>query len=82
MFHFNNNEDTVATFLICCVMLCLLIVVFFKVFSDFSNRDGLLRVARNITMVSFSNRKHVFREGEPGHHFYIVLDGEISIVKV
>jgi hypothetical protein len=52
-----------------------------KVFSDFSNREGLLRVARNIQMVTFAARKFVFKEGEPGLHFYIVLEGEISIVK-
>jgi tetratricopeptide (TPR) repeat protein len=52
-----------------------------KVFADFSSRAGLLRVARNIQMVSFASKKFIFREGEPGHHFYIVLDGEISIVK-
>lgn len=52
-----------------------------KVFSDFSSRHGMLRVARNIQMVSFQNKKFIFREGEPGHHFYIVLDGEVSIVK-
>lgn len=53
-----------------------------KVFADFSNRAGMLRVAKNIQMVTYANRKFIFREGEPGHHFYIVLEGEVSIVKV
>lgn len=52
-----------------------------KVFSDFSSRAGLLRVARNIRMVAYPSKRFIFREGEPGHHFYIVLEGEISIVK-
>ena len=52
-----------------------------KVFADFSNRDGMLRIARNIKMLTYPCKKYVFREGEPGHHFYIVLEGEISIVK-
>eukprot|EP01032_Pedospumella_encystans_P017371 gene17371-19795_t len=53
-----------------------------KVFSDFGNRAGLLRVAKNIQLVTFPSRKFIFREGEPGHHFYIVLEGEVSIVKM
>jgi len=52
-----------------------------KVFSDFSNRAGLLKIARNIQVASFAKRKYIFREGDPGHHFYIVLEGEVSIVK-
>ncbi|KAJ1385850.1 hypothetical protein B484DRAFT_410391, partial [Ochromonadaceae sp. CCMP2298] len=41
----------------------------------------MLKVARNIQLELFPKRTYVFKEGDPGHHFYIVLEGEISIVK-
>lgn len=54
-----------------------------KFFSSFaSNRPMLAKIARKISLTSVRKGKFIFEEGEVGEHFYIILEGEVSIVKV
>jgi len=52
-----------------------------KVFSDFSNRSAMYKIANNLELHHYRRGKFIFRQNDPGLHFFIVLDGEISIVK-
>lgn len=54
-----------------------------KFFSSFqSNREILDQVASKVELLTYQKGDTVFDEGQPGHHFYIILDGEISIVRI
>lgn len=52
---------------------------FFQVFASFPETVKL--VAQKLELQTIVNGGHVFFEGQPGNEFYIVLDGEIAIVK-
>eukprot|EP01031_Cornospumella_fuschlensis_P035724 gene35724-43328_t len=54
-----------------------------KFFSSFQNsRDVLDQIASKVELITAVKGEHIFEEGQPGNHFYIILDGEISIVKI
>lgn len=46
------------------------------------NLTALRTIASKVVMRAYSRDETIFQEGDPGHHFYIVLDGEVSIVKI
>jgi CRP-like cAMP-binding protein len=52
---------------------------FFHSFSEYPHT--VEEIATYLELQRFENGDHVFNEGEPGDRFYIVLDGEISIIK-
>lgn len=52
---------------------------FFQVFTRYP--ETFKQVAQKLELQTYVNGGHVFFEGQPGNEFYIVLDGEISIVK-
>ena len=53
-----------------------------KFFSAFLNdTDMLYSLAAKFELHTFKKGAYVFNEGDIGNHFYIVLDGEVSIVK-
>jgi CRP-like cAMP-binding protein len=54
-----------------------------KFFSSFQNNyDILSQIAKKVELSTFSKGKYIFQEGDIGNHFYIIFDGEVSIVKV
>lgn len=52
---------------------------FFQIFTQYP--ETFKQVAQQLELQTFFKGGHVFFEGQPGNEFYIVLDGEISIVK-
>src|SRR5580692_5094931 len=53
-----------------------------KIFSSFSSHpETVFQIASKLELQDFYNGSYIFQEGSPGHHFYIILEGEISIVK-
>eukprot|EP01031_Cornospumella_fuschlensis_P031261 gene31261-37774_t len=52
---------------------------FFQIFTQYP--ETFKQVAQKLELQTFFKGGHVFFEGQPGNEFYIVLDGEISIVK-
>lgn len=52
---------------------------FFQLFTKYP--ETVRQVAQLLELQTVLNGGHVFFEGQPGDEFYIVLDGEISIVK-
>eukprot|EP00597_Dinobryon_sp_UTEXLB2267_P003076 CAMPEP_0170069532 /NCGR_PEP_ID=MMETSP0019_2-20121128/8171_1 /TAXON_ID=98059 /ORGANISM="Dinobryon sp., Strain UTEXLB2267" /LENGTH=717 /DNA_ID=CAMNT_0010277599 /DNA_START=431 /DNA_END=2584 /DNA_ORIENTATION=+ len=46
-----------------------------------SNETMLMKVASLVQLQSYVPGQTVFEEGELGEHFYIILEGEISIIK-
>ena len=53
-----------------------------KFFSLFLNDpDTLYSLAAKFELHSFNKGAYIFHEGDKGNHFFIVLDGEVSIVK-
>mmetsp|Transcript_20879 Transcript_20879/g.19026 ORF Transcript_20879/g.19026 Transcript_20879/m.19026 type:complete len:652 (+) Transcript_20879:19-1974(+) len=53
-----------------------------KFFSKFHNdRDFLRRIAIKLELEIYNKDDIIFHEGHVGHHFYMILDGEVSIVK-
>eukprot|EP01035_Chromulina_nebulosa_P019743 gene19743-25675_t len=53
-----------------------------KFFSKFHNdRDFLKRIAIKLELEIYNKEDVIFHEGHVGHHFYMILDGEVSIVK-
>ena len=53
-----------------------------KIFSSFSSHpETVFLIASKLELQDFYNGSYIFQEGAPGHHFYIILEGEISIVK-
>jgi len=53
-----------------------------KFFSSINDRFQLGRIACALELVTFNKDEFVFEEGEIGNHFFIIFDGEVSIVKV
>lgn len=53
---------------------------FFQAFT--AQPDLLVQVAAQVELRICPKNTPVFEEGSPGHHFFIILDGEVSIVKV
>lgn len=54
-----------------------------KFFYSFqSNYEVMSAIARKVELQSYSKNRSIFQEGDVGNHFYIILDGEVSIVKV
>lgn len=54
-----------------------------KFFLSFNNNSNVLRqIASKVELRSYPKGTMIFEEGHPGHHFYIIFDGEVSIVKV
>jgi len=53
-----------------------------KYFQNFKNEYEILSIiASKVQLMTFPKGSYVFHEGDPGLHFFIVVDGEISIVK-
>ncbi len=53
-----------------------------KIFSSFaSHPETVIQIASKLELQQFYNGSYIFQEGSPGYHFYIILDGEVSIVK-
>ena len=54
-----------------------------KIFASFSTMhpDTLKKIASKLEMHSFYANSYIFTEGDRGDHFYIVLDGEVAIVR-
>ena len=50
-------------------------------FRDFDPAE-LSEVAQLITTQRFGKHQTIFREGEPGHSFYLILTGSVAIVRV
>lgn len=54
-----------------------------KFFSAFqNNREILDQVASRVELMNFNKGDIIFNEGDPGNHFYMILDGEVSIIRV
>lgn len=54
-----------------------------KFFAPFaSNRPLLNSIAGKVTLHHYRRDEKIFDEGEPGFHYFMILDGEISIVKL
>lgn len=43
--------------------------------------DSFYDTASKLQMAHYTAGQYVFKEGEPGYHFYIVLDGEVCITR-
>eukprot|EP01038_Epipyxis_sp_PR26KG_P013799 gene13799-18509_t len=53
-----------------------------KLFQGFAkNRELLSKIASGLELQNIPKHEFVFNEGDPGNHFYLILDGEISIVR-
>jgi CRP-like cAMP-binding protein len=53
-----------------------------RFFSSINGRNQLSRIACALDLATFKKDEFVFEEGEIGNHFYIIFEGEVSIVKV
>jgi CRP-like cAMP-binding protein len=53
-----------------------------KVFSHVNDRSVVEEIARHVSLKQCIKGETIFREGDIGEHFYIVLDGEVSIFKM
>lgn len=54
-----------------------------KFFHGIASEPTVMRnCARKVRLVKYEKDRVIFNEGDPGKSFYIVLDGEVSIVKV
>ena len=53
-----------------------------KFFAEFSAQDVFYQVAREVQLEIYKQDKVIFQEHEIGRKFYLILDGEVSIVKV
>lgn len=53
-----------------------------KFFAEFSAQDVFYQVAREVQLEIYKPDKVIFEEREIGRKFYLILDGEVSIVKV
>jgi CRP-like cAMP-binding protein len=54
-----------------------------KFFASFQNNNDIMSsIARKVELQLFSKGKFIFEEGDPGSQFYIIYDGEVSIVHV
>jgi len=49
-------------------------------FRDFDDAE-FAEVAQLVTVTRFGKNQTVFREGDPGHTFYLVLSGSVAIVR-
>ncbi len=52
---------------------------FFHSFSSYP--ETVAQIAEKLELQSYVNGSHIFHEGEVGSHFYVILDGEVSIYK-
>lgn len=53
-----------------------------KFFAPFCGDIALLgRIACAIDLKTYTKGEVIFNEGDPGNHFFMILDGEVSIVK-
>lgn len=43
--------------------------------------ETVAQIAARLELHTFLNGSHIFHEGEVGNHFYVILDGEVSIYK-
>ena len=46
-----------------------------------SNADVMSEIASKLDNKYYESGSYIFEEGEPGSHFYIIIDAEVSIVK-
>jgi CRP-like cAMP-binding protein len=53
-----------------------------KFFENISDKDVLLDISNKVELKTFQKGDVVFNEGDPGEHFYMIVDGEVSIVKL
>ena len=49
-------------------------------FRDFDQAE-LAEVARLVTTRRFAKHQTIFREGDPGHTFYLILSGSVAVVR-
>ena len=52
-----------------------------KFFANFQDKTTLMKIAKGIELTKYEKGDYVFQEGDSGEHFYMIVDGEISIVK-
>ena len=52
-----------------------------KFFVNVQERKILRRIAEGIQITKYEKDEYIFQEGDPGEHFYMIVGGEISIVK-
>jgi CRP-like cAMP-binding protein len=50
-------------------------------FRDFDQAE-LAEVARLVTTRRFAKHQTIFREGDPGHTFYLILSGSVAVVRI
>jgi CRP-like cAMP-binding protein len=54
-----------------------------KFFASFAGSHEIMSaIARKVELMAFAKGKFIFEEGDPGDRFFIIYDGEVSIVKV
>jgi CRP/FNR family transcriptional regulator len=50
-------------------------------FRDFDETE-LVQVAQLVTTRRYEKHQTIFREGDPGHTFYVILSGSVAVVRV
>jgi CRP/FNR family transcriptional regulator, cyclic AMP receptor protein len=50
-------------------------------FRDF-DQDELAQVAQLVTTRRYEKHQTIFREGDPGHTFYVILSGSVAVVRI
>lgn len=54
-----------------------------KFFAGLSSDTEMLRkIAKKLEVQHYAKGDYIFSEGQEGHHFFMILDGEVSIVRV
>ena len=53
-----------------------------KFFENITDKEVLFNIAGKIELKTYQKGDIIFNEGDPGEHFYMIVDGEISIVKL
>jgi CRP-like cAMP-binding protein len=53
-----------------------------KFFEHIGDSEVMREIAGQIELQSFTKGDVIFEEGAPGEHFYMIVDGEVSIVKL
>lgn len=52
-----------------------------KIFMNVSNTLALTQIAAAVSLNTYEKNAEIFKEGDPGNHFYIIFDGEVSITR-
>jgi len=53
-----------------------------KFFENMQDPQVLRSISSKIDLQSYEKDSVIFNEGDPGEHFFMILDGEVSIVKL